>query len=75
VRQEQAVRSSRLLPVRRYGVSRGRTRGNSFLVRVDNVVLRADFDQSKALGVPDSSMLETLATELTRELESRQPNR
>ncbi|MFI7061842.1 protein kinase [Kribbella sp. NPDC050124] len=49
--------------------------GYSYLIRIDNVVLRADADQAQALGMPDSGRLESLATDLAREIESRHPNR
>ncbi|MGW1340268.1 protein kinase domain-containing protein [Kribbella sp. NPDC002412] len=49
--------------------------GYSYLVRIDNVVLRADADQAQALGLPDRARLETLATNLTREVENRRPSR
>lgn len=51
------------------------TAGVSVEVRVENVVLEADFDHAEDLGAPDADKLETLVSELVRELESRQPQR
>ncbi|MEU4608291.1 hypothetical protein AB0F43_35350 [Kribbella sp. NPDC023972] len=51
------------------------TSGVALKIRIDNVVLEAKFDQAESLGTPDSDKLETLATELVREIESRKPRR
>ncbi|MFI6673650.1 protein kinase [Kribbella sp. NPDC050470] len=49
--------------------------GYSYLVRIDDVVVRADADQAQGLGLPDYATLEKLATDLTSEIESRRPSR
>ncbi|WP_405069440.1 hypothetical protein OG558_06805 [Kribbella sp. NBC_01510] len=49
--------------------------GYAVEVRIDNVLLEAEFDQSATLGRPDSDALEALAADLVREIGSRQPHR
>ncbi|TDO49655.1 protein kinase-like protein [Kribbella sp. VKM Ac-2571] len=51
------------------------TIGLTVQVRVENLVLELDLDQSESLGAPAPARLEALAADLTRELESRQPKR
>ena len=51
------------------------TLGLSVEVRVENLILELDLDQSESRGAPSASTLEALAADLTRELESRQPQR
>jgi hypothetical protein len=51
------------------------TLGVAYVIRIDNVILEAEFDHSKSLGEPDPDKLETLATDLVRELENEKPTR
>lgn len=51
------------------------TSGVAAEVRIDNLVLQAEFEEGEALGTPDPDQLETLVTELVREIESQKPRR
>jgi hypothetical protein len=51
------------------------TLGVAMEIRIENLVLEAEFDQAESLGEPDADKLEALATELVREIESRKPSR
>ncbi|TWD79663.1 serine/threonine protein kinase [Kribbella amoyensis] len=51
------------------------TRGVSLVVRIDNLVLEADFDHVESLGDPDPIPLQTLVTDLVQEIENQRPNR
>lgn len=51
------------------------TLGVAIEVRIDNVVLTAEFEQAESLGAPDSATLHALATDLVRLVESEKPNR
>lgn len=51
------------------------TTGLALEVRIDNVVLEAEFDHSESLGEPNQAALEALVADLVREVRSQKPSR
>jgi hypothetical protein len=51
------------------------TSGLALEVRIDNVVLEAEFDHSESLGEPNQAALESFVAELVREIQSQKPSR